>query len=336
MIHDVVLPDTSDDGLETLHIAIPDDYVGQRLDRTIADLCPDYSRTRLQGLIDAGECLLNGQTCSTPSRKVESGDVVVISLPPLVNAEPEPENIPLDIVFEDDDLLVINKPVGMVVHPAVGHHTGTLVNALLYHCGDSLSGINGVKRPGIVHRLDKDTSGLMMVAKNDFAHHALSEQLQDRSLSRMYLALVLGVPFPHRGRVETLIGRHPSNRLKMAVVSRGGKDAATNYSVRAEFKNTLALVECHLESGRTHQIRVHMDHLGFPLIGDPLYGAQRTKLISKLKKGGFDDDVQAQVAAFDHQALHAAEIMFIHPRIQEEMVFASDLPDDFAALLDVL
>lgn len=322
-----------DDAVDTLQVTMVEEQLGMRLDRAVASLFPNYSRTRLQGLIDAGECLVNNQVCKTPSRKMEMGDVVILSLPPLVDADPQPENIPLDIVFEDDDLLVINKPVGMVVHPAVGHHTGTLVNALLYHCGDGLSGINGVKRPGIVHRLDKDTSGLMMVAKNDFAHHSLSEQLQDRSLSRVYLALVLGVPFPPRGRVETMIGRHQSNRLKMAVHSNAGRDAATNYAVVETYRDVLSLVECHLETGRTHQIRVHMEHIGHPLIGDALYGAQTTKITAKLKKAGFEDDVKAAILSFPHQALHAKEISFIHPRTDEEMHFESDLPDDMAALL---
>lgn len=330
----MILP--PDDTLDTLQVTVSEAQEGQRLDKAIAQLCPDYSRTRLQGLIDDGECLLNGITCSTPSRKVEIGDIITLSIPPLEDATPEPENIPLDIVYEDDDLLVINKAAGMVVHPAVGNHTGTLVNALLYHCGDSLSGINGVKRPGIVHRLDKDTSGLMMVAKNDVAHHALSEQLQDRTLSRVYLALVLGVPFPHRGRIETLIGRHQSNRLKMAVVKSGGKEAATNFIVNEIYKNTVSLVECHLESGRTHQIRVHMEHHGFPLVGDPLYGAQMTKLKSQLKKGGFSDEVQEMVSKFPRQALHATVISFVHPRTEEEMEFEAELPDDFAALIEVL
>lgn len=325
-----------DDTIDTLQVTVTEAQVGQRLDKTAAELCPDYSRTRLQNLIDAGECLVNGQTCSTPSRKVELGDVITLSIPPLEDATPTPENIPLEIVYEDDDLLVINKPVGMVVHPAVGNYTGTLVNALLYHCGETLSGINGVKRPGIVHRLDKDTSGLMMVAKNDFAHHALSEQLQDRSLSRMYLALVLGVPFPHRGRVETLIGRHPSNRLKMAVLPKSGKDAATNYAVVENFRNVFSLVECHLETGRTHQIRVHMEHIGHPLVGDPLYGTQQTKLKATLKKGGYEEDVQERVLSFAHQALHAAAISFIHPRTEEEMSFECDLPDDYKEIVESL
>ncbi len=329
-------PDHFDESGDTLRVVMTAGQEGLRLDKAVAQLCPDYSRTRLQNLIDDGECLVNGHPCSTPSRKVEVGDVVTLALPPLVDADPQPENIPLDILYEDDDLLVINKPAGMVVHPAVGNYTGTLVNALLFHCGDSLSGINGVKRPGIVHRLDKDTSGLMMVAKNDFAHHHLSEQLQDRSLSRVYLALVLGVPFPHKGRVETLIGRHPANRLKMAVVTKGGKEAATNFIVRENFRGAMSLVECHLESGRTHQIRVHMDHMGFPLIGDPLYGAQTTKVKSVLKKGGFDDAVQEKILSFPRQALHAAQISFIHPRSDEEMSFESPLPDDYQELLDII
>lgn len=325
----------SDEVTDTITVTMGDGEVGERLDKAVAALCPDYSRTRLQNLIDAGECLVNGQVCKTPSRRVERGDVVILSIPQLVDADPQPENIPLDILYEDDDLLVINKAAGMVVHPAVGNYTGTLVNALLYHCGDTLSGINGVKRPGIVHRLDKDTSGLMMVAKNDFAHHALSEQLQDRSLSRVYLALVLGVPFPPRGRVETLIGRHPNNRLKMAVLDHDGRDAATNYVVLDSYKNTLSLVECHLETGRTHQIRVHMEHLGFPLIGDTLYGAQTTKLLSKLKKAGFSDETQGRIASFPRQALHAAEISFIHPRTEEDMSFDCDVPADMAELLSI-
>jgi len=329
-------PEQDEIQTDTLHAIIGFAEDGLRLDKAVATLLPDFSRTRLQNLIDAGECLIDGVTCTTPSRKVKAGETIVLSLPPLEDALPTPENILLEILFEDEDVIVLNKPVGMVVHPAVGHGTGTLVNALLYHCGDSLSGINGVKRPGIVHRLDKDTSGLMMVAKNDFAHHHLSEQLQDRSLSRVYHALVYGVPFPHRGRVETLIGRHPSNRLKMAVVKGNGKEAATNFMVLENYNEALSLVECRLETGRTHQIRVHMQHLGFPLIGDELYGAQSTKAKSILKRGGFDDGVIGNVMAFPRQALHAAEISFIHPRTEEEMHFTCDLPDDLQRLCDML
>lgn len=325
-----------EDVRDTLHATIGEAEEGMRLDKAVAVLLPDFSRTRLQGLIEGGECLIDGAPCLTPSRKVKNGEQIVLALPPLEDAQPEPENIPLEVLFEDNDVLVLNKPAGLVVHPAIGHTTGTLVNALLYHCGDTLSGINGVRRPGIVHRLDKDTSGLMMVAKNDFAHHHLSEQLQDRSLSRVYHALVLGVPFPYKGRVETLIGRHTSNRLKMAVVRGGGKEAATNYAVLDHYDDALALVECSLETGRTHQIRVHMQHLGFPLVGDELYGAQVTKTRSILKKGGYDEDVIEAVLKFPRQALHAAEISFIHPRTEEEMNFEAPLPEDFAALLSLV
>ncbi len=321
---------------ETFHAMIGFSEDGLRLDKAVATLLPDFSRTRLQNLIDGGECLVDGVPCTTPSRKVKAGEQIVISLPPLEDATPVPENIPLEILFEDEDVIVLNKPVGMVVHPAIGHGTGTLVNALLYHCGDSLSGINGVKRPGIVHRLDKDTSGLMMVAKNDFAHHHLSEQLQDHSLSRVYHALVFGVPFPHKGRIETLIGRHSSNRLKMAVVKGNGKEAASNFTVLENFNDVLSLVECRLETGRTHQIRVHMQHLGFPLVGDELYGLQSNKAKSILRKGGYEDDVIDGLMSFPRQALHAAEISFIHPKTEEEMHFVSPLPRDLEKLISSL
>jgi 23S rRNA pseudouridine1911/1915/1917 synthase len=288
----------------------------------------------LQNLIEAGECLVGGVVVSTPSRKVEMGEDVVIAIPQLVEADPIPENIPLDVLYEDDDLLVINKPAGMVVHPAVGHGKGTLVNALLYHCGESLSGINGVKRPGIVHRLDKDTSGLMMVAKNDFAHHHLSEQLQDHSLARVYYALVLGIPIPVKGRIATLIGRHPSNRLKMSTLARSGRDAATNYHVRETYRESFSLVECRLETGRTHQIRVHMESIRHYIIGDPLYGPQFSALQGKLKKAGYAEEGCEVIAKFPRQALHAAEISFIHPRTEEEMTFEAPFPDDFEELLE--
>ncbi len=328
--------DDDDNNVDALHLVVPDIYVGYRLDKAVAALAPAFSRTRLQNLIDAGECLLNGTVCSTPSRKVEIFDHIIIAIPPSADAEPQPENIPLDIVYEDDDLLVINKAAGMVVHPAVGHQSGTLVNALLYHCGDSLSGINGVKRPGIVHRLDKDTSGLMMVAKNDFAHHHLSEQLQDHSLSRVYDAVVLGIPIPIKGRIETQIGRHPSNRLKMAILPRGGREAATNYLVTETYRENFSLVECRLETGRTHQIRVHMESLKHPIIGDPLYGPQPNAVQARLSKAGYGDEACAIVTQFPRQALHAAQISFIHPRTEDEMEFDAPLPGDMAALLDAL
>ena len=323
------------DETDVLRVTVPPEAAGERLDKALVSLCPGFSRSRLQGLIAAGELYLNGTPCDNSARKVKAGDQILLALPDLEEADPQPQDIPLDIVFEDEHLLVINKAAGMVVHPAAGNPDGTLVNALLFHCGDSLSGINGVKRPGIVHRLDKDTSGLMIVAKNDHAHHALSAQLQDRSLSRLYLALVMGVPLPPQGTVETLMGRHPTNRLRMAVVKKGGKDAITHYKVRQAFHETLALVECRLATGRTHQIRVHMESLGHPLIGDPLYGPQPTILHARLRKGGYVGEGAAAIAAFSRQALHATAIKFIHPATQEQLSFEAGLPQDFSGLIDL-
>lgn len=324
-----------DDAPESLHFIIPPELDEARLDKALVQLAQGFSRTRLQNLIDSGECMLGEAPCTTPSRRVAAGDIIKITLPPLEDADPQPENIPLDVLFEDDDVLVLNKPAGMVVHPAAGHASGTLVNALLYHCGDTLSGIGGVRRPGIVHRLDKDTSGLMMVAKNDKAHRALADQLQDRTLTRIYFALVMGVPTPVKGRVETLIGRHPSHRLKMAVLPRTGREAATNYLVHETRGEALSLVECRLETGRTHQIRVHMESIKHPLIGDPLYGPQPNALLSKLRKAGFEDDAIAHIQSFPRQALHAAAISFIHPKTDEEMDFEVPMPEDFQNLLDI-
>ncbi len=325
-----------DDGAEILRVTVPPELTGQRLDKVVAQLCPDFSRSRLQGLIEAGELYLNDLPCAVAAKKVKAGDKIFIALPDLEDGTPQPENIPLDIVYEDDDVIVLNKAAGMVVHPAVGNPAGTLVNALLYHCGDSLSGINGVKRPGIVHRLDKDTSGLMIVAKNDKAHHKLTEQLQDRSLSRVYRAIVIGVPHPSKGTIETLIGRHPGNRLKQAVVHGNGRIAITHFQVKQAFHDTLSLVECRLATGRTHQIRVHMEHKGFPLIGDSLYGMQETALQARLRKGGYDPEAIAAIQAFPRQALHALQLAFIHPATGEKMEFASELPDDFMNIINII
>ncbi|MCB0375415.1 MAG: RluA family pseudouridine synthase, partial [Sinomicrobium sp.] len=230
-----------------------------------------------------------------------------------------------------------NKPVGLVVHPGAGNHTGTLVNALLYHCGDNLSGIGGVLRPGIVHRLDKDTTGLMVAAKNDRAHQGLSDQLADRSLSRKYKALVLGNPMPLKGVIDQPIGRHPSNRLKMDVNARNGREARTHYHVQASYNDEFAFVECTLESGRTHQIRVHMNWLKHPLIGDPLYGPQPTAVTAALKRGKFDDSTVIEaVTGFSRPALHAFALSFIHPATGEAMDFEQELPEDMSKLLVLL
>ena len=316
-----------------LTFTVDADSVKQRADKFLSHVCDDLSRSRLQGLIADGCVSLNGKPLNSASIKVKEGDVFSLLMPDPVSAEPEAEDIPLDIVYEDDDVLVVNKQAGMVVHPGAGNWSGTLVNALLFHCGDSLSGIGGVVRPGIVHRLDKDTSGLMMVAKNDQAHQHLSEQLSDRSLSRIYHALVLDIPMPIKGVVDRPIGRHRNNRLKMSVMSNALRDARTHYKMIENFRDALALVECKLETGRTHQIRVHMEDLGYPLIGDPLYGPQQTSLISKMKKANYPNDIIREFIEFPRQALLAREISFLHPKTEEEMRFTCDMPDDICKLL---
>ncbi len=323
-----------EDGIHRLTVETPEQC--GRLDKMLSAAFADLSRSRIQGLIEQGEVLLNGKVCESASKKISLGDVVELTVPPPVDATPLAENIPLDVVYEDSDLLVINKPAGLVVHPGAGNHTGTLVNALLHHCKGSLSGIGGVLRPGIVHRLDKETSGLMVVAKNDKTHKGLSAQLEDRSLSRIYYALVFKAPFPARGVVDKPLGRHLGNRLKMSVLKRGGKEARTLFNTQQKFGDACALVECQLESGRTHQIRVHMESIGHPLIGDPLYGPQKNGVSSALKKAGYDDEIVAEVLEFPRQALHAGHIAFIHPGTEEHVEFDADLPADMAKLLKIL
>lgn len=327
--------DIEDDSAEAQILTIRSDHAGQRLDKVMVDLCPDLSRTRIKALIDGGDVMLDEKICTQASFKVAAGQVIAVVIPPPVDAVPQAEDIPLDIVYEDDALLVINKPVGLVVHPGAGNWTGTLVNALLHYCGDELSGIGGVIRPGIVHRLDRETSGLMVVAKTDIAHRHLSAQLADRSLSRTYMALVWDVPAP-RGTVDKPIARSSSNRQKMGVPLSGGREARTHYQRQDVFRDTIALMECHLETGRTHQIRVHMAAIGHPLLGDPLYGMQRTGQTSRLKKAGFDDETRDAVLNFPRQALHAAHIRFVHPITEEDMEFESDLPEDFENLISLL
>ncbi len=277
------------------------------------------SRAGVQRLIKAGLVARAGNAALDASDKVHAGEVYTVTLLPPEPALPEAQAMPLRIVYEDADLLVVDKPAGLVVHPAAGNRDRTLVNALLAHCGDSLSGIGGVARPGIVHRLDKDTSGLMVVAKHDAAHQALSRQFADRSLSRVYQALVWGALNLVAGSVEGAIGRHPRDRKKMAVVRHGGKAALTHYKLVERLgagATTASLIECKLATGRTHQIRVHMAHIGHPLVGDPTYG-----------RGG-------KVAGFSRQALHAAELTFIHPRTGKAMRFTTPMPKDMATLLE--
>ena len=331
--------DSNDDieDVETLNFVIAEEFSGIRIDKVLNDMDEKLSRSRIRSLIEDGQLLLNGEVCDNPSKKVKVGDAIEIDIPPPVAAYPQAENIPLDIVYEDDDLIVLNKSAGLVVHPGAGNPAGTLVNALLYHCGDSLSGINGVLRPGIVHRLDKDTSGLMLVAKNDSAHRGLAAQLEDRSLSRVYKALVLKAPFPLRGTIDQPIGRHHINRREMMVTTRHAKEAVTHYEVLESLGNgACGLVACKLESGRTHQIRVHMSWLKHPVLGDPVYGAQANAVTSVLKKGGYTQKVIDKVLEFPRQALHAGHIAFIHPGDGEEMEFEAELPKDMAKLLKLL
>lgn len=298
-----------------------------RLDKWLA-ACTELSRSRVSALIGQGAVFLDGAAVYDQDRKTAAGEVYSIAVPAPVDAVPQPQDIPLTVVYEDGDLLVIDKPAGMVVHPAAGNHDGTLVNALLAHCRDSLSGIGGVIRPGIVHRLDKDTSGLMVVAKNDAAHRALSAQFAVHSLERCYLALVWGRLNPARGVIETQIGRSAVNRKKMAVLQTGGKRAETHYrTVEVCANGAVSLVECSLKTGRTHQVRVHMTALGHPLIGDSTYGkAPKSARIESLRPA----------VEFPRQALHSYKMSFEHPSTGEIMRFEIPLPPDMRAVMDAI
>ncbi len=299
-----------------------------RLDKACATMFPELSRSRLKALIADGHVAVDGGTLADPSAKVKPGQTVRVVPPPPVPAEPQGEDIPLDIVYEDEHLLVLDKPAGMVVHPAAGNAEGTLVNALIAHCGDGLSGIGGVKRPGIVHRIDKDTSGLMVVAKTDIAHVGLSEQFAAHSLDRAYLALVWGMVTPESGEYVGNIGRSTRDRKKMAVVASGGKHALTRWSVRERFGRVATLVECRLATGRTHQIRVHFAENGHPLVGDPVYGRK-----TQSRSIEFSDNVKGFINQFDRQALHAWKIGFNHPVSKVFLSFQSELPADMTTLL---
>jgi 23S rRNA pseudouridine1911/1915/1917 synthase len=327
----------SDAQTEQLTIAAEDD--GARLDRVLAAHIPALSRSRLKALILAGEVAIDGRTIRDPSERVKSGFVVTLKVPPPEPAKPAGENIPLNIVYEDDDLIVIDKPAGLVVHPAAGHAAGTLVNALIAHCGNTLSGIGGVKRPGIVHRLDKDTSGLLVVAKNDRAHQVLAAQFADHGrtgpLIRGYLAIVWGAPARPKGTVDAPLDRHPQARDKRAV-REGGRAAITQWQVLERYsgsddKPLAGLIECRLETGRTHQIRVHMAHIGYPLLGDRTYGTGfRTKAAT------LPADAQTALAALERQALHAYLLRLEHPKTAEMLEFRSELPADLARLRQAL
>lgn len=293
---------------------VTEEVQGERIDKALASMQQEWSRTQIQGFVQEGHVVVNGQSIK-PKYKVQEGDIITVTPP-----EPEPleikaEDLNLDIVYEDADVLVVNKPKGMVVHPAPGHTTGTLVNGLMDHCKD-LSGINGIMRPGIVHRIDKDTSGLLMVAKNDKAHESLVQQLVEKTVTRRYTALVHG-HIPHdKGTIDAPIGRDPKDRQKMGVVD-NGKHAVTHFQVIGRYGVDYTLIECRLETGRTHQIRVHMNYIGYPLVGDPKYGPKKT-------------------IDFGGQVLHAGILGFVHPTTNEYLEFEAPLPEDYQQLLNKL
>lgn len=311
---------------ELLSADLPDSLAGQRLDKVLAPLFPDLSRARLQALIGEGRLSLDGQPVTDASRKAKAG-TYVLSIPPPVPADPEPQALALSILYEDEHLIVVDKAAGMAVHPAPGTPDGTLVNALLHHCGGSLSGIGGVARPGIVHRLDKDTSGVMVAAKSDVAHQGLSKLFATHDIDRLYVALTRGAPSPARGTIDTQLGRSLSDRKKMAVLKSGGRQAITHYQVEAAYgppeRPLAARVACRLETGRTHQIRVHMASKGSPCLGDPVYGASQAA-------GPVRERIAS--AGLRRQALHAAMLGFVHPVTGETLRFETPLPPDMAAL----
>ena len=302
--------------MEELRFQIADEMEDERIDKCMSLLVENLSRSFIQKLIKDGNVLVNGKPVKG-SYRVKCDDEVVFSVPESVEPDIEPENIPLDILYEDVDLIVVNKPKGMVVHPAPGHTSGTLVNALMFHCGDELSGINGEKRPGIVHRIDKDTSGVLMVAKNDMAHQSLAAQLAEHSITRKYNAVVYNGFTEDEGTVDEPIGRNPQDRKKMAVTQKHSRHAVTHYRV-IERMEKFTLIEAQLETGRTHQIRVHMTYIGHPLLGDMVYGPKK------------------QPIHLEGQALHARVLGFIHPRTGEYLEFEAPLPPYFEALLERL
>lgn len=297
-----------------------------RLDKALAEVT-ELSRARVQALIAQGRVELDGKTATSASAKTCAGSAFSIAIPPAIEPEAKPQDIPIDVVFEDEHLIIVNKPAGMVVHPAAGNPDGTLVNALLHHCRGQLSGIGGVARPGIVHRIDKDTSGLLVVAKSDAAHEGLAAQFADHSIHRRYLAICGGHPSPAAGTIAGKIGRSEANRKKMAVLEKNssrGKHAVTHYKLLQRFESA-ALVECRLETGRTHQVRVHCASIGHALLGDPLYGRTPKPLKSLLSS-----------LNFERQALHAAELGFLHPISKENLRFEAELPSDMRELIDEL
>lgn len=310
--------------------ATPED-AGERLDRFLAQRFDGVSRSRIKNLILDGMASRAGVTVRDPSEPVQAGVSYALQVPEAAPATPQPENIPLTVLYEDSDLIVIDKPVGLVVHPAPGNYQGTLVNALLHHCGDSLTGIGGERRPGIVHRLDKDTSGVMVAAKTELAHARLSEVFANRDLDRHYLALAWGLMSPSAGDIEGPIGRDPRDRKRMAVRATGGRAALTHYSTLQIWRLAVSLLDVKLSTGRTHQIRVHLSHNGHPIIGDGVY-LRRVPVVSK----NLAPDLRTELMDFPRQALHAASLAFAHPRTGEPLSFRTEPPADFQALIDRL
>jgi 23S rRNA pseudouridine1911/1915/1917 synthase len=320
-------------------IAVTAEDAGTRLDRMLTGRVGDLSRSRLKALIEDGRVSVAGEPIRDPAWHVKANQTIVVDVPPAAPAEPEPENIPLDVVYEDDAIIVINKPAGLVVHPAAGHASGTLVNALIAHCGASLSGIGGVKRPGIVHRLDKDTTGILVAAKTDKAHKSLTKQFADHgrtgALRRAYVALAWGAPKLPSGTIDLPIDRHRTAREKMAV-RQGGREAITHWQLIERFAGEGAepiasALRCELETGRTHQIRVHLAHTGHPLLGDDTYGSG-----FKTKASRLNEQARALLATLNRQALHAAHLTIEHPLTGEEMSFDAEWPEDMAKLAQAL
>ena len=319
---------TAEPSAAGIDVTIAASEAGERLDRVLAARLGQLSRSRLKSLIEQGRVRLAGATIEEPSYRVKPGQIFAIIVPEPVAALPAAQRLPLDILYEDPDLIVLAKPPGMAVHPGPGTPDRTLVNALIAHCGESLSGIGGVRRPGIVHRLDKDTSGLLVAAKTDLAHHGLAADFARHDIERAYLAVVWGIPAPRSGEIEGAIGRHPTNRKKMAIVSRGGKAALTRYKVVRPLGLGASLVECRLATGRTHQIRVHLTALGHPVIGDPVYGKATPARLAMLSPAQ-----QLAARSLPRQALHAYRLGFRHPRSGEPMRWESDLPADIQSLI---
>ena len=316
--------------MNNYNFVVDENFDQKRIDQVVAQQYPKISRSKVSKIIKTELLKLNGEVLKDPSHKVKSGDQIEFENLKEETINLIPKKMDLNIIFEDQDIIIIDKPIGMVVHPGAGNYEDTMVNGLLYHCKNNLSGMNGEDRPGIVHRIDKDTSGLLVVAKNDEAHAFIAKQFEEHSIKRSYLVFVYGILRPLHGKIETLIGRNKTNRQKMSADVIRGKDAITNYETLEVFKGNkipdISLVKCILETGRTHQIRVHMSHKGNPILGDQTYG----KKIKKIR--GIDEEFEEILKSLKRQALHAHTLGFVHPTTNEEVFFASELPDDLNKL----